>query len=83
MSKFYKDFYFGVATDLPDNGKKKPEQPRFAVNDIVYYCGPGENKGNVATVNGYYRDAENCIKVNITITATGEEIDVPQNYIKH
>lgn len=84
MSEFYKDFYFGVATDLPDaDYKKKPEQPRFAVNDLVYYNGPGENKGRTATVTGYFRDENNRIRVNLHITATGEEITVPQIYIKY
>lgn len=84
MSEFYKDFYFGVATDLPDaDYKKKPEQPKCAVNDIVYYFAPGERQGKTASVLGYWRDDDGRIKVKIHITATGEEIDVYQTAIRY
>lgn len=84
MSEFYKDYYFGVATDLPNaDYKKKPEQPKVAVNDLVYYFAPGERQGKTATVLGYWRDDDERIKVKIHVTATGEEIDVYQTAIRY
>ena len=79
-----KTFFYGVATDLPDaDYKKKPEQPKCAVNDIVYYFAPGERQGKTASVLGYWRDDDERIKVKIHVTATGEEIDVYQTQIRY
>ena len=79
-----KEFYFGVATDLPDNGRKKPEQPICAVNDIVYYCVPGVRRGEIATVTAYWRDKDTGrIKVKVQLTRTGEEIETYQTNIRY
>lgn len=75
-------YFFGVATDTPQR-EKKPEQPNFAINDIVYYYAPGERYGETATVMGYWRDDDGRIKMSLQITRTGEEIETYQNRIRY
>ena len=77
-------FFYGVATDTPQT-EKKPEQPRVAINDIVYYYAPGESHGDTATVTGYWRDDDGRIKVSLVITRAGEEIEIEtyQNRIRY
>ena len=81
IKSVFNDIFLGVATDTPRSGKR-PEQPICAVNDIVYYYEPGSNRGQTATVLGYWREDNGRIKVKVKITATGEEIDVYQNRIR-
>ena len=81
MSGFFKDIFLGIATDDPEP-KNKPEQPEFAINDVVYYVAPGENRGRTATVTGYSRDDNGRLKVSVEIIATGEVVTTTQRYIR-
>lgn len=77
-------YFYGVATDEPNAAyEKKPEQPQFAVNDLVYYFAPGKTHGDPATVTGYYRDDDGRIKVKLIVTRTGEEITTTQRHIRY
>lgn len=75
-------FFFGVATNEPNNGRKKPEQPQLAIGDIAYYYAPGETHGCIATVNGYSRDENGRINYNLTVMATGEEVTATAGQVK-
>lgn len=79
-----KTYFFGVATDLPDNGRKKPEQPECAAGDIMYYFAPGaRNNGEICEVKSIWRDDDTGrIKVKVRIMRNGEEVETFQTNIR-
>lgn len=80
-----KTYFFGAARDIEDleaENRKKPATCPFAPGDVIYYYEPGNRTGKIGRVNGWHYDDNGRVKVSITLTATGEEIDAPLNRVR-
>ena len=76
-------FYFGSARDIEDyNNSNTPARCPFAVGDIVYYYEPDNRTGKIAEVQGWHYNEDGNVRVNIKITATGEELDAPLGRVR-